>query len=93
MTFSKPIQAGLSLAERYVCTRTPEPILTHVDNARKQMKINFPVGIACNDNGDQFILDTGSACVKKFLIVLLLQKCSFLVNIRNQNLTGVLISQ
>ena len=63
MTSSKPIQAGLTIAKKYVCTRTPEPILTHVDNARKQMKINFPVGIACNTNGDQFILDTGSACV------------------------------
>ena len=63
MTSSKAIQTGLQLANEYVCTRSPEPVLTYVDNAKKQKKINFPVGIECNTNGDQFILDTGSACV------------------------------
>ena len=37
--------------------------MSHVENAKKHKKINFPVGIVCNTNGDQFILDTGSACV------------------------------
>ena len=63
MSSSVPVQSSLRIAQSYTCVRTPEPVLAHVDNAKKQKKIRIPTGLACNVNGDPFILDTGSSCI------------------------------
>ena len=40
--------------------------MDHKDNAKKQMQIRYPVALLCNRNGDQFVLDSGAACVHAF---------------------------
>ena len=63
MITSKNIQESRNVADSYICTRTPEPVLTYKENAKKHKKVVFPTGLVCNSNGEPFILDTGSASV------------------------------
>ena len=63
MCSSDPVQSALSIAKTYTCVRSPEPVLSYVENARKQKIIKIPTDVVCNVNGDPFVLDTGSSCV------------------------------
>lgn len=66
VTSSELVQKSLSEKKCYILTRSPEPVLNYVDNAKKQMPIKYPVAVLCNTNGDQFILDSGAASIHAF---------------------------
>ena len=66
MSSSQVVQDSLQEKKHYILTRSPEPILTHTDAARKQKSLIFPVDVECNRNGDAFVLDAGAACVHVF---------------------------
>ena len=63
MTSGKIVQDALTAKKNYLVTRVPEAVLAHKENANKQKNMIYPVSVACNDNGDSFILDAGAACV------------------------------
>ena len=51
------------IAKLYKATLIPELVLSHTENARAQKRIVMPTGLACNDNGDCFVLDAGASCI------------------------------
>ena len=65
-TTGEIVQKALSKKDYYNVIRSPEQILTYVENAKKQKSIIHPVAMQCNINGDVFVLHSGSACVLVF---------------------------
>ena len=63
LTVSETVQEALRQLEYYQVQRVPEKYVPYKSNAATQKKIIYPVDVCCNQNGDVFVLDAGSACL------------------------------
>ena len=62
-TCDKDIQDALKVIKNYHVVRVPEPLMRHHENCKSQKPFSHPVSIACNINGDVFVLDCGVPCI------------------------------
>ena len=62
-TCDKDVQDALKEIKVYHVVRVPEPRMKHHENYKSQKRFLNPVSVACNTNGDVFVLDSAAPCV------------------------------
>ena len=63
-TRNQVVQDGLVELKTYHVVRVPEPLIGYHENCKSQEPFRHPVSLACNKNGEIFVLDAASAtCV------------------------------
>ena len=62
-TCDKDVQDALREIRVYHVVRVPEPLMKHHENCKFQKRFLNPVSVACNTNGDVFVLDSAAQCV------------------------------